>query len=516
MITWMVYGRIQEHKKKGFNKSQTSRMLAIDYKTILKYWDMKPEEFTAKVEYSSTRIKKAEVYEEFVVSALKKYPDISAAQLYDWIKEKYETDNLAFKERTFRNFVAEIREKYEIRKQINFRQYEALDDPPFGEQAQVDMGEIILKTNLGKLKKMYCFALVLSNSRFKFVYWQEKPFTSESFVYAHLKAFEFLGGRTKEIVYDQDKILAVSENSGDIIYTEIFQSFINEMKFSIYLCRKSDPESKGKIEAVVKYAKNNFAKNRIFTDLDSFNNDCLAWLHRTGNRKIHETTKKIPKEVFALEKQYLIPVPKLKFTYPVNKNISYPIRKDNIILYKSNRYRVPKGTYQPGKRVYMVVKEDQVSITDVETGEIYATHPLCYGKGELIGQKRDDRDMNLSLKTLEERVILLFKDQNDIKKFLKVIYQEKPRYYRDQLGVIKKLFEKEAQADLIYEALKYCLERSLYSAGDLKSALIYLKELNNPIAIKDKINLPGLPSKYRGLSPKIRDLKLYEEVMGGI
>jgi len=60
------------------------------------------------------------------------------------------------------------------------------------------------------------------------------------------------------------------------------------------------------------------------------------------------------------------------------------------------------------------------------------------------------------------------------------------------------------------------LERSLYSAGDLKSALIYLKELNNPIAIKDKINLPGLPSKYRGLSPKIRDLKLYEEVMGGI
>jgi len=226
-------------------------------------------------------------------------------------------------------------------------------------------------------------------------------------------------------------------------YIELCEEKNEELKYSIdavrgvsiekKLSRKSDPESKGKIEAVVKYAKNNFAKNRIFTDLDSFNNDCLAWLHRTGNRKIHETTKKIPKEVFALEKQYLIPVPKLKFTYPVNKNISYPIRKDNIILYKSNRYRVPKGTYQPGKRVYMVVKEDQVSITDVETGEIYATHPLCYGKGELIGQKRDDRDMNLSLKTLEERVILLFKDQNDIKKFLKVIYQEKPRYYRDQL-----------------------------------------------------------------------------------
>ena len=74
----------------------------------------------------------------------------------------------------------------------------------------------------------------------------------------------------------------------------------------------------------------------------------------------HETTKKIPAEVFALEQEYLIPVPELDNNYSVNTNITYPVRKDNVVLYKSNRYRVPKGTYEPGKMVYMIVEIEQL------------------------------------------------------------------------------------------------------------------------------------------------------------
>lgn len=45
--------------------------------------------------------------------------------------------------------------------------------------------------------------------------------------------------------------------------------FIGIISIIIYvrLCRKSDPESKGRVEAVVKYMKNNFAKNRYYMDL---------------------------------------------------------------------------------------------------------------------------------------------------------------------------------------------------------------------------------------------------------
>ena len=51
----------------------------------------------------------------------------------------------------------------------------------------------------------------------------------------------------------------------------------------MYLCRKSDPESKGKIENVMKYVKYNFADSRKFINIDNWNERCLAWLKGTGN-----------------------------------------------------------------------------------------------------------------------------------------------------------------------------------------------------------------------------------------
>ncbi|WP_235782090.1 hypothetical protein [Paenibacillus senegalensis] len=127
---------------------------------------------------------------------------------------------------------------------------------------------------------------------------------------AHEQAFEFYGGLPEEIVYDQDHLLLTSENHGDLILTHEFAKYVEERAFRIHMCRKADPESKGKIENVVKYIKRNFARHRSFTNIDKLNEQCLAWLNRTGNAKMHHTIKKIPAEVYALEKAHLRPVHK--------------------------------------------------------------------------------------------------------------------------------------------------------------------------------------------------------------
>ena len=471
---------------------------------------MTPEAYAARVESAKTREKKADPHKDFVLECLLKYPDMSAAQLYDWIKERTCLETLDFQERCFRDYVKSIREEYDIKKPETSRQYEAMDELPSGQQAQVDMGEISLETLSGRHKKVYCFGMVMTHSRYKFILWQERPFTTDTFVQAHIKAFAFFGCFLREMVYDQDKILAVSENNGDIIYTEGFQNYVNEVKFDIFLCHGADPESKGLIENVVKYAKHGFAEHRIFRDIGSFNADCIAWLKRTGNKKEHGTTKKIPAEVFTFEKEHLIPVSEYSFVVAANDSIDYQVRKDNIVLYKGNRYRVPKGTYSPGKRVFMVVSDETVSITDTLTGEIYATHPLCHEKGKLIGQKRDDRDKSKSLQEQECLIQQLFQKDELVSPFLEHIHQAKPRYYRDQLGVIRKLFE-EWDVELLIQGLHYCSEKELYSAGELKSSIIYLDQLKT--APKKKENLTALPSKYRGNTPEIRNLGVYEQAM---
>ena len=124
------------------------------------------------------------------------------------------------------------------------------------------------------------------------------------------------------------------------------------MKYKIRLCIGFDPESKGKVEAVVKYAKYNFAINRTFIDVDSFNEDSFKWLIRTGNGKKHEITKKIPAEVFALEKKHLLLVPGLFEKSSSDISLTYAVRKNNIV--------------------------------DFETDELIASHQVSAKQGELV------------------------------------------------------------------------------------------------------------------------------------
>jgi hypothetical protein len=84
--------------------------------------------------------------------------------------------------------------------------------------------------------------------------------------------------------------------------------------------RPTSPESKGKIESVVKYVKGNFLTCRIYHGISALNSEGLAWLDRTANRKIHETTKLIPDVVFAQEAGHLKPAPTLSHT---NSNLNH-------------------------------------------------------------------------------------------------------------------------------------------------------------------------------------------------
>lgn len=339
---WEMYLSIQQMKKQGFNKSQIARNLDISRNTVNKFWCMSMHEYKRFMEGMESRAKKLGCFESDIVGWLREYPDLSAAQIMDWLKERKE--NLEVAESTVRNYVRNVRLEYGIPKVLRIRHYEAVEDPPMGKQMQVDFGETKLRHQEGHLVKVRFITFVLSHSRYKYALWLDRPFTTADVVNAHEQAFAFYGGMPEEIVYDQDHLLLVSENDGDLILTQEFAAYVNTRKFRIHMCRKADPESKGKIENVVKYIKQNFARHRSFANVDKLNEQCLAWLKRTGNAGIHQTTKKIPAEVYALEKAPLQPITQ-KIEHPSILSITRRVRKDNTIWFESNRYTVPLGTY---------------------------------------------------------------------------------------------------------------------------------------------------------------------------
>ena len=304
-----MWYKIKELYSKGFNKSQISEELDLDRGTVRRYLLMSEAEFHKWIEKPRHLPKKLSPYYNFIKTLLEKHPYLSAAQVEDRLKEHFK-DLPPVHSKTIYNFVQVIRKECDIpkRKEKKLRQYEKLPELPYGQQSQVDFGQYHMQTESGRRMKVYFFAMVLCRSRQKFVYFQAFPFTTATAVYAHELAFKYYGGATKEILYDQDRVFIQEENLGDVLLTEGFRKFCEASPFKSVFCRKSDPETKGKVENVVKYVKHNFLKGRVYISVDLLQQECIEWLQRTGNAKRHQTTWKIPCKEWEREHPHLLPV----------------------------------------------------------------------------------------------------------------------------------------------------------------------------------------------------------------
>jgi transposase len=516
---WNMYSEIIRLKDLGLNISQIARHLDISRNTVYQYIDLSPNEYNQVLESMQTRQKKLDHKKGEILSWLREFPDLSAAQVLDWMMERYPKTDIS--ESTVRNYVSHLRKEYDIPKTIHKREYEAIEDPEPGHQLQVDFGEKKLKNAQGNLIRLWFIAFVLSSSRHKYVEWLDRPFTTRDVIRMHENAFSFYGGRTKGIVYDQDHLILTSENNGDLILTHEFANYARNRGFQIHMCRKQDPESKGRIENVVGFVKKNFAKHRTFFNLEKLNEDFLAWLERTGNGKPHNTTKKIPAEMFALEKPHLQPVHE-KLNIAFKNSITRTVRKDNTVWFLGNRYSVPLGTYDGTEKVVEVLEtpENMLVINNLETGQELARHAISIEKGKLIKNNNHGRDRSKGIGKYIETVAALFSHPLQAKEWLEIIRDRKPRYIRDQLQAVQKCI-KDADILVSEQALNYCLKHNLFSATDFNDALSYFSEQQldkgaERIAINDSMEIKPLDEVDRSkleIKPMIRGFEYYKELL---
>lgn len=509
---YVMWNKVKELNSLGFNKSQISRSLGIYRGTVSKYLNMSESEFMSSNSYHRVYPHKLDSYEEYVHENLRLHPYLSSSQIHDRLREHFPSF-VSVNAKTVYNYVQYIRSKYHLPKSTehSLRTYEKQGEEPFGLYAQADFGERYLSTNNGGSVKVYFFAMVLSRSREKFIYFSLSPFTSSLSIYAHELAFAYYGGSPQKILYDQDKVFLRGENMGDLILTHGFRKFVREAGFEPVFCRKSDPESKGKIENVVKYVKYNFLRGRTFIDLETLNREALAWLERTGNGCVHASTKEIPSEVFNVEKEYLRPylgIPSL----PQVEMKTYYVRKDNTITYRGNFYTLPTGTYQGRNTlVYLEVEEDKLQLFDKETGKTIAIHPLCREKGKLIRNTSHMRNRTISLQELEDKVKASLQSDSLIDSYLDCLHKDKCRYYRDNLTYIDKhhgAFNRET----LYKAFVYCQEKSIYNATILIEVARSLQKQSGETSLKKQEPLLHRTAQTYTITPEKTDINVFNAI----
>ena len=466
---WIMYHEIHNLNRMSFRASRIARFLVMDARTVRKYLKMTEAQYEEHM-LRSDRKKILSPYEDFVASKLQEYPDTSTAQIHDWLKE-FHFDLPEVTPRTVFNFVMFIRQKYNIPYEPVPRSFFPVQELAFGYQAQVDFGQYNMRYSNGKRKKVHFFAMVLSRSRMKFVWLKDAPFTTVDVIYAHEKAFEFFGGITRIIVFDQDRTMVVDENLGEIILTSGFREYTRSRGFELHFCRKSDPQSKGKVENVIQYIKKNFLFNRLYQDDETLNEQATAWLKRTANHLPHNYTKIAPEEAFREEAEYLSPFTPLTLDmHTTPKMKKYTLRKHNVINYKSNFYTLPKGTYKGSGSFVMVKAEgDKIFIYDKDE-QLITSHVVSQGKGKTIINTHHKRDTSKRLDEMELKITECFTDKLLIENYLEKIRNKYPRYTRDHFQALLKALD-ATTLQAADKTLDFCMKNDILHGSEFEQVL---------------------------------------------
>lgn len=510
MVKLQMFQQIQLMKKRGFSKSKISRELSLDRGTVAKYFKMTDEQFQIYRSSMEKRFKEFDYLEEEILKIYNanRFRSLPVSSVYDLLEEKFGA--LPATEKSLRNFIQYLIQTGKLVLDKEVRVFQKVPQLEYGRQMQTDFGQYRLPSGL----KLYIYSSILSASRYRYAAFQDRPFTAKDVIKHLLDTFEYFGGMPSEVVIDQDATLVVSENCGDITYTKDFSTFIDEMKLKIYVCRKADPQSKGKIENTIKYIKNNFLTPRDFNDVQIANEGLWAWLARRANGKLSRATNRIPAEMFEEEKAHFRPVRNSVFyaDNPLNKE-RRKVSDQSFILFSGNEYSVPQKFRNRQVDVYET--ENRIFIYDPNDGSQVAEHVKTADKGQKIIIRGHFRHREKSSERLFQEVSDMF-DSKLWHEFLAENKNKYPRYARDQLSDAKKYFDKNTNQERLLEALKYCLTNKTLSFKNLKDSYDYFHRIgcygSEVNTIPDiKINL--LLKDYDKPDVETRDASFYKQFL---
>ena len=324
----------------GLSIRSIARELGISRNTVRKYLRM-DEVAIGEQQANRTRRKQLDDYRDYIVTLLGQFPGLSAVKVLRKLKERH--PELGVSDRSARRYIKALKETVSLRQK---RYYEPVESPP-GVQCQVDGGELRGLSVGGEATTVHFVVFVLSYSRLMYVGLSPRPIDTATFIRLHDAAFRYFGGRPEECVYDQTKLVVLHEQYRELDPNPAFAAYATAAGFRIYACEGYDPESKGKVEAGVKYVKGNALAGEVFDDWDHLEAHVRQWLDGVANVRQHGTTGEAPRVRF---------------------------------------------------------ERDELVLSDLETGQAIARHVISHDKGTVIRNNDHYRDKAARVADLEATI----------------------------------------------------------------------------------------------------------------
>lgn len=279
-------------EEQGKSISEIARELNMSRNTIRKYLreDPKPDK-----RIGTKRASKLDPYKERI-HELMNQGIYNATVIYDRILAEGYTGKLSI----LKAYISPLRPPIAVKGEVK-RRYESKP----GSQVQMDWGICKYLDYRGRERRVACFVMILGYSRMRYVEFSKRC-DSASLLRCIVNAFEYYGGIPERLLTDHMKTVVNYVERGETVWQKDFEHFAADLGFLPKLCRVRRPQTKGKVERLVHYVKDNFLPGRKFIDLVDLNNQAQHWMKQVNGRE-HGTTGEPPIVLLAQEK--LKPLP---------------------------------------------------------------------------------------------------------------------------------------------------------------------------------------------------------------
>jgi len=355
---------IHKLKADGLNITQIARRTGLSRKTVRRH--LKRGTSIPIYGPRAPRPSKLDPHKEYIRYKLEQHPELSAARLLREITERGYTGGLTL----VKDFARQVRP-------AKSPGFEHRFETPAGRQAQVDFAHFRVRflDEPSTPCTVWLFSLVLGHSRYmfgRFVLRQDLP----TLVRCHVQAFTALNGVPQEILYDRMRTAVTGEdNQGNVLFNHTLLALADHYGFRPKACAPYRAKTKGKVERLFRYIRQDFFLGREFRNLADLNAQFEQWLQTVANVRRHGTTGLVVSEAFAAEQPALKPLPAGPFNQVLG--LERRVSRDGMVSIDGNLYSVPDTTIR--RKVAVQITADQIRI--LEHGRLIAVHPVLEGRG---------------------------------------------------------------------------------------------------------------------------------------
>lgn len=234
-----------------------------------------------------------------------------------------------------------------------------------GEAYQMDWGFVQVDDGTGAEFTAACFAMICHHDGHCYVEFFPNAKQENLFI-GMLRGFHYMGIPEYILTDNMKSVVIKRDLDGHPIWQKDYETFMNTVGFRTKLCKPRHPFTKGKVERLVRFVKDNFLAGRTFWNISDLNTAALQWCEKQ-NRTYHKVIDGIPAEIH-YEKcaKVLRPLPDdpaILFYLCPERRISF----DGFVNYEGRRFGVPFSYSGATARVLRDKNEIHIYSADMRT-----------------------------------------------------------------------------------------------------------------------------------------------------